>query len=249
MKNIDAILNSLKEDNNKSRDPSYFLIHQVRYRFILNKVQSIAKEKKLRILDVGCFPYHIGKALEELGHNVYGIASQHEPITNKNISIINIEKENFPYNNNFFDIVLFNEVIEHLPQSPIPSLREIYRVSKKGAFIMITTPNITRSINRIMMLFGKNVMYPISVFLEDNGKGGNRYHRHNREYILPELMSIITAESWQIYEANKTISYTPFREKLIPDSPLIHVGKIINYLLMIIFPSLRDTIFVIGKKN
>lgn len=87
------------------------------------------------------------------------------------------------------------------------------------------------------------------MFLEDNGKGGNRYHRHNREYILPELMSIITAESWQIYEANKTISYTPFREKLIPDSPLIHVGKIINYLLMIIFPSLRDTIFVIGKKN
>lgn len=45
MKNIDAILNSLKEDNNKSKDPSYFLIHQVRYRFILNKVQSIAKEK------------------------------------------------------------------------------------------------------------------------------------------------------------------------------------------------------------
>lgn len=40
-----------------------------------------------------------------------------------------------------FDIVLFTEVIEHLSFNPVAMWREIYRVMKPGARIVVTTPN------------------------------------------------------------------------------------------------------------
>jgi len=59
-----------------------------------------------------------------MGAEVFGIASAHEPIANKKVSILNIETDRFPYKDNTFDLVLCSEVIEHLPHSPVPAIRE-----------------------------------------------------------------------------------------------------------------------------
>jgi len=40
-----------------------------------------------------------------------------------------------------FDLVLFTEIIEHLAFNPVAMWREIYRVMKPGARIVVTTPN------------------------------------------------------------------------------------------------------------
>jgi SAM-dependent methyltransferase len=40
-----------------------------------------------------------------------------------------------------FDLILFTEVIEHLAFNPVELWREIYRVMKPGARIVVTTPN------------------------------------------------------------------------------------------------------------
>jgi 2-polyprenyl-6-hydroxyphenyl methylase/3-demethylubiquinone-9 3-methyltransferase len=40
-----------------------------------------------------------------------------------------------------FDIVLFTEIIEHLAFNPVAMWREIYRVMKPGARLVVTTPN------------------------------------------------------------------------------------------------------------
>lgn len=227
---------------------SYLLTHQVRLNFILKKIQEIALNKKLMILDVGCYPYHIGKALETLGHFVYGISSKHEPVKKENVAILNIEKDEFPYKDDFFDLVLFNEVIEHLSQSPVIPLKEIYRVTKKEGYLMVTTPNIVRSINRLKLFLGKTIMYPLDVFFENEGRGNNIYHRHNREYTLDEVLELLTKTSWKIIENQTFISYTPFRKRVNPDTWWLGVGKFINYLLMLAIPSFRDTIFIFGKK-
>ena len=42
---------------------------------------------------------------------------------------------------NRFDVVLFTEIIEHITFNPVAMWREIYRVMKPGARIIITTPN------------------------------------------------------------------------------------------------------------
>lgn len=248
MNNIRHILKTVERKILKQEEKSYFFTHEVRYQFILEQIQKTAKEKKLRILDIGCFPYHIGKSLELLGHIVSGISSYHEPIKQKNIAILNIEKDKFPYANNFFDMVLFNEVIEHLSQSPVAPLKEIHRVTKKDGYIVITTPNISRSINRTKLLFGKTIMFPLDVYFEENGKGNNIYHRHNREYTLYELETLLKETFWEIEEKSYFVSYTPFRKRVMTDPWFLFFGKFINYLLMCVIPSLRDTLFILGKK-
>lgn len=247
MSNINNILKTV-ENLIEKQEEKYFWTHEDRYHFILEQIEETAKEKKLRILDIGCFPYHIGKALELLGHEVFGISSYHEPIKQKNIAILNVEKDKFPYENNSFDMVLLNEVIEHLPQSPIISLKEIHRVTKKGGYIMITTPNISRSINRVKAMLGKSIMYPIDVFFEEDGRGNNIYHRHNREYTLSELETLVAKTSWKIEKKSYFTSYTPFRKRTVPDPWFLFFGKFINYLLMCVIPFLRDTLFILGKK-
>ena len=233
------------------KEDTYFLIHEARYKKILQEIEKIKRSLDrlgMTILDVGCFPYHLGTALEKMGHEVWGISSTHEPIKNKRVAILNIETDTFPYKDNTFDIVLCSEVVEHLPQSPMPALKEMKRVTKPDGYVLITTPNINRSINQGKMLLGKSPMYSIDAFLENEGKGSNLYHRHNREFTLHELKTLVGKAGWTITKATHFISYHPFRKRNRNDSPLLWTGKFANFLAMSAVPRLRDTILIIGKK-
>jgi len=222
----------------------YFRIHEARYKTILGHIGRLRSLGHLKILDVGCYPYHLGKALEDMGHEVWGIASEHEPIHGKKIKICNIETDKFPFKDNFFDLILFSEVLEHLPQSPGFALKEMLRVAKPDGHLLVTTPNIARSINRIKLLFGESVSYPLSQVLEES----NMYHRHNREYTLPELGQLIQFSGWNIQQSEYFISYTPMRKRVKPDGLFLKLVKWANYLLMLAIPSLRDTLYILAKK-
>lgn len=248
MRKTTLVLKKVEEKIRSTAERNYFFTHEVRYRHTLLAIEKIADDRKLRILDIGCFPYHAGKALEILGHDVYGIASPHEKIKGKKIISINIEKDSFPFDDNFFDLVLFNEVIEHLPQSPVTALREILRITKKSGKLMVTTPNIARLGNRIKMAMGVSPNFPTEVYFKEKGKGNNIYHRHNREYTLPELVKVVEKCGWKINQKSYWISYTPFRRRAVTDPWFLKSIKIINYFFILPFPQFQDTLFVMGEK-
>lgn len=245
---IGQILSSVERSLTSQEERTYFLIHEARYRYILKQIQILSAEHKLKILDVGCYPYHLGAALELMGHEVWGISSTHEPIKNTKVYILNIETDKFPYKDNTFDLVLCSEVVEHLPHSPMPAIREMYRVARQGGHVLITTPNINRSINQGKMLLGRSPMYSIDAFLENEGKGSNLYHRHNREFTLRELTILVKKAHWHIAKTALFVSYHPFRRRNRKDNPLLWTGKFANFLAMKAVPRLRDTILVIGQK-
>jgi SAM-dependent methyltransferase len=58
------------------------------------------------------------------------------------------ERDAFPYNDGEFDLVLFCEVLEHLPHDPVHALREVHRVLRARGFLLLTTPNAARWDNR-----------------------------------------------------------------------------------------------------
>ncbi len=252
--NIPEILAAVEQSLPNEHEKAYFLTHSERYRVILEHIEYLRsttddlRSKTLRVLDVGCFPYHLPRALELMGHDVYGISSQHEPVHNKNIKVLNIEIDTFPWKDNFFDLVIFTEVLEHIPQSPLLALKEMQRVTKPDGHLLLTTPNIARSINRGKLAAGKSIMYPMADLLENSGKGSVIYMRHNREYTMDELKQIVDAGSWIVEKAEYFVSYTPFRKRTVADSPLLWTGKFLNYLVMSAIPSLRDTLLIIGKK-
>ncbi len=55
---------------------------------------------------------------------------------------LNLDLDPLPYNNNYFDAILFTHVIEHL-RSPFNLGREIQKVLKPGGVIYVETPNWT----------------------------------------------------------------------------------------------------------
>ena len=82
--------------------------------------------------------------------------------------------EGFPVESEAFDVVTAGEVIEHMLDEGA-FLDECHRVLKKGGTLVITTPNLAYSLNRLRVLFGKT---PLFVY------DPNHYHFHTRRTLV-----------------------------------------------------------------
>jgi len=102
----------------------------------------------------------------------------------------NIEKDAFPFDSDFFDVVLCCEIIEHLLSDPVNALSEIKRVLKPGGTLVLTTPNVARLDNVRKIVSGENVYDPYS--------GHGPYGRHNREYTPQNLFSLLSANGFNV---------------------------------------------------
>jgi SAM-dependent methyltransferase len=104
----------------------------------------------------------------------------------------NIEEDNFPFEEESFDIVLFCEIIEHLLNDPCKVLRQIKRVLRKGGSLILTTPNVDRLENVARLIVGANIYDPYS--------GYGPYGRHNREYNKHELYTLLSYLGFTVEE-------------------------------------------------
>lgn len=150
-----------------------------------------------RILDIGITPGHMAMALKHLGCHVFGITDDRllqemkgRWVTEKiDVRGAVIDKEPLPFPDDYFDGVLFTEVLEHLLYNPRKVVEEIYRVLRPGGELIVSTPNATRLGNRIKMLLGRNI-YP----RPEHFYFSDPYRRHNREYTMQELISLFKSE-------------------------------------------------------
>lgn len=246
---MDQILAEALEAVKPSRgDPvlAYFEYHHRRYQFTLQKVAAVAAGRSLRILDVGCYPTFMSDALRELGHTVFGASSEHESVAKPDVEILNIESEPFPWDDGLFDLVIFAEVVEHLIQSPVPPLREMWRTTAAGGHLFISTPNIASARHRLHLLAGRTIMFPLDDYFRDGGGGGTPYGRHNREYTLKELAELTRRTGWETIDAGYVMAYPlafiqtgGWRRKLaLPIKVAAHR----------LIPEAEDTIYVVGQK-
>ena len=114
----------------------------------VNQFTNLFKSKNSNVLDIGCyigtFPYTLYKKGFK---NVYGIDVASDAIKHGHLhypeieeKLIECDDENIPFSDAEFDIVTMFNVVEHL-KDPEKYLVEVYRVMKKGAFLLIQTPN------------------------------------------------------------------------------------------------------------
>lgn len=116
-------------------------LHADRLRMILQAINLKANQVKL--LNVGCSSGAFLDSAKELGFNTYGV----EPAKNAAQTAINQGHqvkigflEDINYNPHEFDAITLFEVIEHL-KDPISLLKEMYRITKPGGIVMISTGN------------------------------------------------------------------------------------------------------------
>ncbi len=126
---------------------------------ILSLLEPSERESNLRLLDIGCndgsFTLKVAKKLHS--RKIYGleIDKKAAKIAKKrgiNVYIRDVNKR-FPFKDNFFDVIIANQIVEHL-LNPDNLFEEIYRILKPNGYCIIATPNLCSLHNRIFVLLG-----------------------------------------------------------------------------------------------
>ena len=109
-------------------------------------VSSYCGEKPPRFLDCGCGAGSYVGALIDIGWDAYGIEYLTSKITQARAAgftekrVVQGDIQNLEYSPDYFDALLFNEVLEHVP-SDSQGLREAHRVLKSGGDLFVFSPN------------------------------------------------------------------------------------------------------------
>ncbi len=114
-----------------------------------------------KVLDVGCGDGRRVSWLIRYGYDVYGneiSADACKIAAGNGIKIFNGTLEEANYPSDFFDIIIFSQVFEHL-HDPQKALQECYRILKKDGILIIDVPNIESLNHRI---YGK-YWFPLEV--------------------------------------------------------------------------------------
>ena len=126
--------------------------------FLLEKVIEIMRgEPKGKILDIGCGDGEYSFNLKEKGFEVIALDIDEERFKYKNkIEFLKCDlTKGLPFPNEFFDYVLFLEVIEHIYNHSFV-IEEIYRILKPNGLLILSTPNILNIRSRLRFLFEGN---------------------------------------------------------------------------------------------
>ncbi|MFY0643048.1 MAG: class I SAM-dependent methyltransferase [Bacteroidia bacterium] len=119
------------------------------YSYLVSRIEELGKHPDdLKILDYGCGGGEVVEQLISLGYNAYGCeyfgpgsgTNIKEKLTKKGLlpdKVHIITEVDTGFEDDFFDVVLSNQVFEHIPDIK-PVLKEIHRVLKpNGAFINV----------------------------------------------------------------------------------------------------------------
>lgn len=90
------------------------------------------------------------------------------------------------------DFVIFGEVFEHLKLPPLRTLREVTAPLKRGATLLLTTPNIARQSNIDRLTRGENIL---EQYREDAppDRDVTDFVSHIREYTVQEVVDLVEA--------------------------------------------------------
>lgn len=167
----------------------YGIGHTPRYECLEAMIRTYSLKKSTKVLDVGAsfFTLRLKKMFEDVStlgfddardlickmpegmpHFVFDLNDSREP--SKWISMPK------------FDLIVFAEVIEHLPTAPQHVLRFFASSLTENGLLFVQTPNATSLDKRLKMLFGTN---PYEMIREDWTNPG-----HFREYTRSELVSL-----------------------------------------------------------
>ena len=109
----------------------------------LNQIRDYVALEGRRILDVGCGLGMYVSKLRMFSDEVYGVDIDAEKIAQASQHLPNLvvsPAEKLPFPDGSFDVILLNEVIEHVNDDR-QTLREVFRCLKPGGHVLIYAPN------------------------------------------------------------------------------------------------------------
>lgn len=219
----------------------YLNSHRRRYLKELALIESLSLSGR-KVLEIGSAPFHMTYFLKRKGLAVTGWDidperfSQFIESNDLDVEKVNIETDDVARWESQFDLVIFNEVFEHLRINPIETLRKINRVLKPGGKLLMSTPNLTSLGNRVSILLGRGFDNPFEEFNKLNRFG---HMGHVREYTASQVVQFLSNTGFTIERINyPNYRNVTFRLKI---STIFRLGYQI-------FPKLRPYFQIISKK-
>ena len=189
---LEHIPNDLRE-----RVIEYAKWHTERLAFDIDHCRAYAPGK--RLLECGCFPLIGTRALALAGFDdLKGtdiLADRYTDTCRKlnlNVRQCNFETERLPFEDESFDMVLLNEVFEHLRIDLIFTFSELYRVLRPGGVLTISTPNL-RSAGGIYNFLVRHKAYSCGseLYKAYGALSRNGHMGHVREYTPHEVATFV----------------------------------------------------------
>jgi SAM-dependent methyltransferase len=109
------------------------------------------------------------------------------------------ERDPFPYPNEYFDLVIAGEIIEHLAHDPMHLLIECRRVLAEGGYLIVTTPNVGSVTSVAKSLEGRSNPQ-IFVLYDRPNPNQTAELGHVREYTTYELGETVRAAGFEIVQ-------------------------------------------------
>ncbi len=224
----------------------YIKLHWNRYVNLLSFLPPV--DRTTRVLEIGA------SILSSHLHLTYGcpttvIYHPLEPEWKKRFDSTGIDcfavelmKEPLPVDNNSFDLILFNEVMEHFPLHPAFFFYQLFQKLSEKGILVFSVPNFVTSEKRFQMLSGHNP--------QDLMDQKYIYYAHHREPVMEECCSIvkqcggiIKCRKWLDMDENPGLFPTL---KLL----LFHLyRRRVHPLFHFLFPSMRKYILIIAEKD
>lgn len=156
------------------------------------------------MLEVGCFPGHSTeyykkniKVKEMFAVDYMEKLLGRARAMGVDARVCDLEKQKLPFPDNYFDLVIANQIFEHLKNIFSP-LSEIHRVLKPGGVLVFSVPNLASFHSRLLLLFGKS---PTQIRL---------WGDHVRGFTKSELKPFLSYNGLFSVVAEKGVGYYPF---------------------------------------
>lgn len=152
-----------------------------------NILDSFSKDNDAQFIDLGCDDGVWTKKLaERIGtNNIYGIEIVKERAEMSEKSGINVKisdlNTKFPYEDNQFDIIHSNQVIEHVKDTDL-FVSEIYRILKPGGYAVISTENLASWHNIGALFFGYMPFSLVNTTFKTAALGNPLAPHNNQDY-------------------------------------------------------------------
>jgi len=188
LKHDDSVTTHIEMDKNK--EVQYLQECKYVYKEVIKSMP--VSSDAIRILDIGPTPFTIFLKSKFQHYDVWALdrtslLEERFKQAGIHLKVCNLDNAQIPFEDEYFDVVIFKEVLEHIFSPPSDVLREVKRVMRPSAKLILGVPNIARLSNRTKLLFGVS---PLPRADEQMKKGWVHGHGHIHEYTRKELLSL-----------------------------------------------------------
>jgi len=137
-------------------EDKYAYLRLVKYKELLSEYTK----ENAKVLDIGCYTANLydmlPSCIDYLGIDFDDEALKIATQKGANVKKVNFENDSIDLEENYFDIIIIGEVLEHLinPQAMIDNVK---RLLKDNGIVLISLPNECSLYHRIICLFGKGI--------------------------------------------------------------------------------------------